>query len=299
MKPYAGSDFQLRRGLRKKAQEMRIASGALLRLGLTGFDLTPHERPDVLVDFKNANVPVRLGCEIQTLQADNVASGSPLREFESRWVRVITRVVETLRGDNAPVPYCTVLFRDPSYTSLRSTPDAQLISEFVVAGRLLRNAPALGFPQADTPALNSILTEIRVIERDGQDCLWWPAHLQAGMVTPLDCAIVDAVGKKSDRAASYAWLGCAEKWLLLVAEGRGLTDVIGHARKIDLPRTPLVPFTLVLVWDRFTEDIWTIHPQYEVICDSVRQLRKRELLPETLQRFYTGAEVYSTRLKAR
>ena len=299
MKPYAGSDFQERRGLANKDQENRIISGVLDRLGLAGFELIMRERPDALADFRDADGPVRLGCEIQTLQGDSCTSGSPLREFESRWVQCVARVRETLHADGRLVPYCTVRFRDRSYASLRGVRNDQLVSELVVCGRRLRHASSLTFPQADTPQLNSLLTEIRVVDRDDQGCLWWPAHLQSGEVPSLDSATVDALRTKGALAASYEWHGSDERWLLLVAEARGLTDLIGGARKIDLPADLTLPFTWVLVWDRFSEDLWTIHPDYAVICDGHKQLRRADLLPDRVRRFCTAGEVYATKPKAR
>jgi hypothetical protein len=123
--------------------------------------------------------------------------------------------------------------------------------------------------------------------------------LKSGEVPPLDGAIVDAVRTKSALAASYDWQNSDERWLLLVAEARGLMDVIGGARKIDLPTDLTVAFTWVLVWDRFSEDLWAVYPQHAVICDGGKQLRRPQLLPERIRRFCIGGEVCPTRPKAR
>jgi len=200
VKPYAGSDFAEYRGFRKKGREHLIVSGVLRRLGFSGFELIHHERPDTLVNFRDANGSVRLGCEIQTLQSDVGASGSPLRKFESRWIRLIGQVVAMLRTDGVPVPYCTVWFRDPSYSSFRCAHDDRLVSELIVVGRRLRGGSSLTFPQSDTPTLNSIVTEIRGVDSNGQDCLWWPTHMKSGVVPALDGAIVDAVRTSGSRS---------------------------------------------------------------------------------------------------
>jgi hypothetical protein len=296
VKPYAGSDFEELRG--KKEQEKLLVSRALSRLGFTRFELTPHERPDALVDFRDTSGLVRLGCEIQTLQSDAAASGSQLREFESRWIRVARRVLEALRSDGVAVPYCTVWFRNPSYASLRQLADDDLVTELVVAGRRLRGGYALTFPQSDTPTLNSILIEIRVVDPHGEGFLWWPTYLKSGEVPSLDDTIVNAVRAKGTLATSFDWRGSEDRWLLLVAEASRLTDVIGGAREIDLPGDLASPFTLVLVWDRFSEDIWTVFPHHAVICDGTRQVLRSHLLPERLRRFCRGGEDYPTKPKA-
>ena len=299
LKPYAGSDLEAYRSLGKKDQEHATVSGLLLRLGFSGFQITPNERPDALVDFSDAKGTVRLGCEIQALQSDDGPSGSELREFHSRWIRVMERVIATLRGDGVAVPYCNVLFRDLTYSALRHVPDHQMISEFVRAGRRLRVTSTLVFPQSDLPTLSSILSKIQVVNSDGLGLLWWPAHLQSGEVPALDGAVVEAVCAKGKLAATFDWKDADEKLLLLVAEARGLTDVMGYAREIKLPTHPTLPFTWVLIWDRFSEDIWAIFPNYAIICNGHEQRRWPQLLPLKLRKYSTQGRRYPTRPKAR
>jgi hypothetical protein len=297
VKPYAGTDFDLSPGTKKDREELIVRS-VLDRLGFSDFELNLSERPDAHVDFRDSTASVRLGCEIQTLQSDGGTSGSPLRQFESLWIRIAKRVLAELSQDGKPVPYCTVRFRAPSNTALRNV-EEKLISELVVAGRQLRDRSSLTFPQSKTPTLNSILTEIRVVVPDGEGCLWWPTHLKSGEVPPLDNAIVAAVRNKAALATSFNWQNSDEKLLLLVAEARGLTDVIGGARRIHLLVNRPIEFTWVLVWDRFSEDLWTVFPQHAIICDGGKQVRRPLLLPAQLQRFCTGGEAYSTKPKAR
>lgn len=209
------------------------------------------------------------------------------------------RVVATLAADGRPVPYCTVWFREASYSCLTRLRDDALVGELIAAGRRLRARRRLFFPCSDMPALSSILRKIRVVEADGEGLLWWPTHLQSGSVPALDAAIAEAVIAKGTLAASFDWQGSDERLLLLVAEARGLTDLVGRAREIELPSYPTLPFTWVVVWDRFSEDIWTIFPRHAVICDGSEQVRRPWMLPEALRRFATGGERYPTRPKAR
>jgi hypothetical protein len=298
VKPYAGADFDLSPGTKKEGEE-RIVRRVLGRLGFSGFELKLSERPDALVVFRDATASVRLGCEIQTLQSDGVTSGSPLREFESRWIRIVKRVFAELAKTANRFLYCTVWFRDPSSPSLPNVRDGLLIAELVVAGQRLRDHSSLTFPQPNTPTLNSILTEIRVVDCDGEGCPWWPTHLKSGEVLPLDDAIVAAVRNKGTLATSFDWQDSDERLLLLVAEARGLTDVIGGAREIHLPVNLPIPFTWVLVWDRFSEDLWTVFPRHAIICDGGKQKRSPLLLPARLQRYCTAGEAYPTKPKAR
>lgn len=85
--------------------------------------------------------------------------------------------------------------------------------------------------------------------------------------------------------------------MLLVAEARGVTDLVGGARECDLPVA--LPFTCVMVWDKFSEDIWTVFPYHAIICEGDKQIRRPHLLPERLRRFCTWGEVYPTKPKSR
>ena len=59
-----------------------------------------------------------------------------------------------------------------------------------------------------------------------------------------------------------------------------------------------LPFTLVLVWDCFSEDIWVIYPKYAVLCDGIRGLRNICAFPVSLRRFVTQETRYPTKYKA-
>ncbi|MFH1421508.1 MAG: hypothetical protein ABIH42_02165 [Planctomycetota bacterium] len=298
MKQYAGRDLEEYRDIQKKYQENRLVSGLLLRLGFTGTKIILNERPDALVDFSDANAAsTRLGCEICSLQGDCGARGSKLREFHSRWIKIMERVVTALSSHNTIVPYCTVFFRNSSYSCLSDIRDCKLVSEFVIAGQHLCETPKLTFPNNDMPNLSLILSEIRVVESDGNGLLWWPAHLKSGENPILDDAIVEAVKAKSKIAVSFDWKNAAEKLLLLIAEGRGLTDVIGEARKVNLPSYLKIPFTWILVWDRFSEDIWSLFPRYAEICDGEKKVRRSQFIPLKLRKFSTRGELYPTKPK--
>ena len=138
------------------------------------------------------------------------------------------------------------------------------------------------------PILSALLKRIKVVESDNREICWWPSHIQSGEVPPIDFAIVAGIKAKGKLAELYDWHGAEEKWLLLVAEAHGLTDIIGGARPIALPELSTFPFNLVVLWDRFSEDIWTVFPDYAILCHAERQTRYTNLLPSRLQFFVTG-----------
>lgn len=55
-----------------------------------------------------------------------------------------------------------------------------------------------------------------------------------------------------------------------------------------------MPFDEVVVWDRFSEDIWLLVPGFAVLADAARKVRNIAAFPGTLQLFAWGGN-YETR----
>ncbi len=294
-KRYAAAAFEGDRSLPKNAGEASAVRDVLIRLGLVSFEITPGDRPDTLVDFIGEE-RVRVACEVQELYGDDAGRGSELREFRERWRSIMQGVIATLAKDGT-APYCRVDLLDPSYSCLRGFSNGALRNEFVSAARLLNSSSTLRFPTDATPLLNKLVGEITVLDRDGSGLLWWPSHMQSGPIASLDSAAAQAVRKKARLAREYDWQGASEKWLLLVAQSHGLADVFGGAREIRLEQLGNCPFTQVLLWDKFTEDVWTFWPRFHVICDGSGQKRDLSVLPRSLHPFATHSTRYPTRPK--
>lgn len=298
-KPYAGDDFETDRHPNKQSEELWVVDEVLQRIGFQKYRLTAHDKPDVLVEFGSTLASFHLGCEVMSLQSDGDAKGSALRRFRARWRRVIDVVLATLQKDSAQVPYCVVDFQGGN-ESLDGADEALLIVELIQVGRLLKNESPLKFPRADTPTLNGRIREISLMDADGKALVWWPRHLKSGTVSGPDREVRLAVQTKRRQARSYDWKGTTERWLLLHAQAHGLCDLFGSAREISLGRLPKkMPFTTILIWDKFSEDIWTVFPKYQVICNGGRQTRDFTVLPASLRPFTTGDERYPTRPKQR
>jgi hypothetical protein len=300
MKPFAADDFERERRLDKKALETDTIKGLFDRLGFSGFTIAPGERPDATVCLSRGGSVVRVGCELQRLYSDGRDDGSELQRFRGRWRHITEEALASLRSNEAVTPYCVVDFILPSYACLDGLSDRQVVAELVAAGQVLRATKSLEFPRPEMPALSSRVMRIRVLAEDGEGMLWWPSHLRSGPVPEMDEAIVQAVDRKCSTAAQYDWFGASERWLLLVAEAHGLSDLIGGARELAAPlATASCPFTLILVWDRFSEDIWAVHPEFAVICDGAQQRRHLTALPEPVRPFAVAGETYPTRPKTR
>ena len=235
--------------------------------------------------------------EIRAIFADETAHGSAHQRFRSKWIAMMSRVQQQLAREHSVVPYCVVHFRNSSYESLRNLPQRKLEAEFVGVGRVLRTSPEIVFPVRELPILSSFLASVKVIDTDGSGLLWWPSHLQSGAVSGLDEAVTAAVGEKAMLAQTFNWQDARERWLLLVVQGHGPEDVAGHQRPYATPTVASNPFTAIIVWDCFSEDIWTIFPDHRVICDRAAQSRDISAFPAALRPFVASSH-YPTRPKA-
>lgn len=284
-KPYAGEDFETDRHSNKLGEELWAVDQMLRRLGFQEYRLAAHDKPDVLVEFGPRKSPLRLGCEVMSLQSDRDDKGSALRRFRARWRRVMDVVLASLQENSARVPYCVVDFQGHN-KSLDGTDEVRLIQELIAVGRRLQKEPKIVFPQATTPTLNGRIREIALMDPDGKGLVWWPRHMKTGAISERDSEARQAVQTKRRLARNYDWKEATERWLLLHAQAHGLCDMFGAARKISLGHLPKkMPFTLILLWDKFSEDIWTIYPKYKVICDGRRHIRDLRALPLVLQSF--------------
>lgn len=276
----------------KRPLEVTYVRGVLGRLGFDLAELQSGDKPDVVAQLLAAGKTCRVGCEVTLLHADQTSTGSPLRRFWGMWFRIAREVHDQLAADQYIVPYCAVRFRNDSYrVDLR---DGAGIARdlYLVGRRLSREADVV--VGDEYPAIHGIISRVTVVDRDGMGRLWWPSHLQSGGVPSLDEAVRRAFREKCRVAQKYDWAGVERKWLLLVAEGRGTTDIIGKAKPIDVPEEGVVPFDEVVVWDRFSEDIWLLFPSFGVLADAARKVRNIGALPEALRPFAHPGE-YATR----
>ncbi len=301
MKPYAGIDFERNRGLAKKDVENCIVTDVLSRIGLSHFrliDEKTQESPDAIVEFCNWDRSCQLACEVRSLSNDaSFANGSAMRRFRSQWMEVAEKVRARLAEDDTyAVPYCVVEFRRPTYECLDGICLDSLADELATVGRMFRSVSNIEFPQESLSVLSDAVCRIRVLDRNGQGRLWWPSHMQSGSIEPLNDAVVDAVREKTAKAGKYDWRNATERWLLLVAEAHGVTDVFSEPREVRLPNEMgNLPFTRVVIWDRFSESIWSIFPRFEVFCNGHTQQRFIDRIPPSLWPYGTGDERYPTR----
>jgi hypothetical protein len=283
-KRYAAEDLERGRGIGKRERELHIIEGLLTRLGVGDYSLVSGDKPDVIATLGSGENAVRIACEVHTLHSDGGRAGSDFRRFRERWIAIMSAALNELRPEGI-TPYCRVDFGSMDFGGFRNT---EIAHEFAIAGRLLRADRELQFPRDGMPVLSSFLHHIRVIDPDGEGLLWWPSHLQTGTLDAegLDESVRQAVNEKTLAARGYDWGGITERWLVLHAQGHGLVDVFGGARDIDLPpRDTESPFTRVIIWDKFSEDVWALVPAFDRILDAKEKSLYVNRLPASVRSF--------------
>lgn len=112
--------------------------------------------------------------------------------------------------------------------------------------------------------------------------LWTNTSLQSGEVLPNESAIQKIIDKKGNLSKKYK-NNFYQKWLIIYAGGSGLHDMFlnnktkslrqGRVLLVSLPQEEITYniksnyFTHILIWDKFTEKIFTLFPNYKKIYD--------------------------------
>ena len=217
----------------KRQLELSCVGGVLRRLGFDVTELQPADRPDVVAVLSRSGQTCRIGCEVNLLHADQTPTGSPLRQFWRAWLGIAREVHKQLSRDLHIVPYCVVRFCSNSYrVDLRDRDE--IIRDLYLLGRRLGHQAEI-VVGAEYPAISNIVSSVTVVDFDGGGRLWWPSHLQSGAVSSLDGAVRQSIIEKCRLARGYDWPDVDRKWLLLVADGRGTTDIIGRVQPFEVP----------------------------------------------------------------
>jgi hypothetical protein len=168
----------------KRQLELTYVGAVLNRLGFGLTELRPSDRPDVVASLSRSGRTCRIGCEVTLLHADETPTGSPLRQFWRAWLQIARDVHEQLSADLRVIPYCAVRFRSDSYrVDLRDR--AGIVRDLYLVGRRLSDEGEITVG-AEYPAIRKIVSSVAVVDRDGGGRLWWPSHLQTGVVSSLD-----------------------------------------------------------------------------------------------------------------
>ena len=281
----------------KQEFEVKSVDSLLNRLGFESYKLKRYDSPDVFAEFtSDRHPPFQIGIEVRTLQADEDANGSTLRKFNNDWCQIIEKVEKNLKKEGMDFYQCRVDFRDRSYHCLDNLDERQLVEELTSVGKMLSQSTSLKFPlEQSFPLLNNLLYSIKVIKLSTDSYKWFPSHLKTGVITDLTDTVIKSIKEKSLKAAKYNWPDAKEKWLLLVACAEGTTDIFSEIKEIKCNSLPKeIPFSAIIIWDQFSENIWIVHPQHFILCNSQSQKRDLSFFSQPLLDYSNKSDFYST-----
>ena len=277
---------------RGKDKELATVSGFLKRLQLAPDAITPGERPDFGVSFGGG--ALLIGLELTLLNADvHGTRGSPERRLHSKWKKVAELLRDRLLHEPEPLPnvYGSVFFRNPDMSALDQLDRAQFCEEIVATLRRTALSEAgsqiIVFDPAAAPFLTHAVDRLYVRVFPSERGLhWWCAHLQSGVVPDSANAVRGAVAEKQHKARSYDWGATEERWLLIYAAGEGLADlaVLVEDPEITTPS----PFTRIFLWDRFSETIRCLSPEFAAVLTQGHTLYLRPL-PASVRLYLKGS----------
>jgi hypothetical protein len=264
--------------LEGKEEERKIVEGFLERLQIDVVSISDFECPDFRIEARNASIDL----ELTTLSSDNTKKGSKEKKTFAKWRKIALQLCERLRRSNSELKsmYGSVFFRKPSSQVLFELNVGEFVEE--IARWLEKWKPnisqeELGFfdPQC-FPLLSVYVEHISLKYCPAEiDILWWSSDLQVGPVIRSESSLRTLIQRKILKANSYKWRSSSERWLLAYAPGMGQADMISME---EIPEfAALEPFSQIIVWDKFSENIFCVAPKKTVLVEGGRKLYVKRL----------------------
>ena len=97
--------------------------------------------------------------------------------------------------------------------------------------------------------------------------LWWPAHFQSGLISDSEETVEQIILHKNKLSSNYIAKNLSQKWLIIFAEGLGLNDVciVDKLKQKIIDDTSY--FSNIFIFDKFTETITQVYPEYGKVFD--------------------------------
>lgn len=257
-----------------KDYERHLLEAFLGRMHLMPAKLTNRERPDFDITLTGGAKSCKVDCEVTLFYSDNKSwSGSLSKRFTENWKIFARYLMERLtsEGNGLQHIFGAVFFKEPSMKVMDNIDQNMLINELVRVAREFIPAQSASITEFEAdrfPLLRQIVEKIYLENLSpSEGILWWPADLQTGVIPDPRRALLRIIRDKNKKAASYKWSAAAERWLVVVAEARCLTDVaiLGSTHLRSLRVVGSVPFTRIYLWDRFLDTITELFPSPRIV----------------------------------
>jgi len=288
----------LYRGSRGKQQEKEALEAILTRLGLGHYRIVEGERPDLRVCFRSKEAEATIACEVTAFYGDPTASGhgsAGARRF-GKWRNIAERLRRELESKGLQGVYGVVFFKEPADDMLDAVVPGLFVRETVDVCLNTGVDHEIVIPAGDHDHLNALVEKIRLWHYPEAGLLWWAAHLRSGVLADPREELAHIVEAKTKKARSYNWGDATERWLLIIAEGRHLTDAAlldDDPRLVE--RLKVIGFDRVILWERLMDELVQLLPAFTKLCDSSRQIRNIEEYPAGLAPFVVGGSSYPTK----
>jgi hypothetical protein len=277
----------------KKEKERRVLQEFLQRLQLRYYNIDDRERPDFILQFSHEEWQTSVGCELTHYFMDNGDRGAPEARFVRQWRRFAKSLRAALDSEGGQYRYYygAIHFRVSSFDVFDRVDSDGLVAEIVRAAKTADGVgPLANFDIKTSPILAQHVHHIYVKDTAPETgIIWWPAHLQTGVIADPRERLVEIVKDKNTKAATFNWNGANEKWLLIYSESGGISDSVGPYADPEIRKyLGRLAFDRVYVWNKFMESIEEIYPGFVTIFDVRSKVLHRSLYPLAIRPFIIG-----------
>ncbi len=270
-----------------KARERNILNGFVERLQLGVHWIESSERPDFLLDFEKSHLRLRVGIEITEYFASTGKRGADQARFVQKWKWFAKLLRSRLDSVGLPHLYGAIHFKSADWRVLDGFDTNAFIAEVCSSAKQSIGDKIVPDPSR-FPLLSARVAHISLFNAAPEmDILWWPSHLQSGVLQDPCERFVQITADKGSR--SYEWKGADEKWLLIYCASEGIMNTTGGYADPEIRRhLGAVIFDRVYVWNKFLESIDEIYPTFQNIFSAESEVLFRRYYPPKVRPFVEG-----------
>lgn len=289
--------------MEKKEEEKKLADDVLQMLGFDYYTIIgdcKQERPDLFIEFKKDYFECIVACEVTTYFSDSKRKiGSLEKRSEMIWKKIAKKLQNRL--DVKGYEHCFGIFHFKNtlcnpIDSLNTEVGKFICETLTLLEKYTCKTQIIEFPLNDYFVLNKHFIKLVLRKQSVKSIPWKHADSQSGEVPDAEDALIECINEKIGKERSYNWKDALLKWLLIVAEGEGKTDVAIIRKN---PLIPKNPFTWIILWNHFPlDEIIELDPIPRKLCDGGKQVINVDYFPKELKPFVVGGHKYCVKIKA-
>lgn len=270
----------------QKEEEKEIVKNFLKRVELEYENIIEYERPDFIIELPN---DYNIGCEVTTFYSDTFSSNKDKgKKFLSEWKRFAQKLRVKLLEKNESYKYIygVIHFQTKGNVNSLIYNDSFIDELIYVVDNNYENIknPSdyldISSIDYDLPLTKKNVDKIYLKNVSSKDLLWFPAHLQSGLMPNSQETLENIIKIKNKKANQYKKDDLDHKWLLILAEGHALNDIcIAEPLKQEIIDSTSY-FTRIFLHNKFPDDeIIQVYPEYKIISSSKSKNINSKYLP--------------------